>query len=180
MSRFQVCRPALMLGAMLLLAACGSSGVKHATRDLGDRLQARLGPDIAAGQAVLQPLPAGDIVILPASTVFEPGRAELGDKGRDVLASTIQGLLDPSLMRIEVADTATTTDGMQTTRAQAVKQYFVAYGLGPSLRPAASPPAPPLPASLPASGVAITINVECSHHKAPGGDDSGPPQASCR
>jgi hypothetical protein len=180
MIRLQLSRPALMLGPMLLLAACGSSGVNHATRDLNDRLQARLGPDIAAGRAVLQPLPAGRRVILPNSTVYQPGGAELGDKGRDVLASTIQGLLDPSLMRIAVADTAATADGRQTARAQAVREYFVAYGLGPSLLPAASPSAPPPPAGAAASGLAITINVQCPHHKAPGGDDSGPPQASCR
>jgi hypothetical protein len=178
MIRFQAGRHALMLGPMLFLAACGSSGVNHATRDLGDRLQARLGPDIAAGHAVLQPLQTGDRVILPNSTVFEPGRAELGDKGRDILASTIQGLLDPSLMRIEIADASATVDGMQTTRAQAVSQYFVAYGLGPSLRPAASPPAPPLPANSSASGLAITIHVQCQHDKVPAGDDT-PPQASC-
>jgi hypothetical protein len=180
MIRFQAGRLAALLGPMVLLAACGGSGVNHATRDLEDRLQTRLGPDISAGQAVLQPLPAGARVTLPDPTEFTSGGAELSDKGRDVLASTIQGLLDPSLMRIEVADTAVAPDGPRSTRVQAVRQYFLAYGLGPSLQPPGQPPAmQPASAGPPATGLAVTINVQCPSHRPPAGDDSAQPQASC-
>jgi hypothetical protein len=179
MIRFQA-RHAVFVGPIVLLAACGSSGVNQATGNLEDRLQAQLGPDIAAGRAALQPLPAGARVAFPDPTVFGSGGTELDDKGRDVLATTIQALLDPSLMRIEVADTAATPYGDQARRVQAVGDYFVTYGLGPTLQPKGSPTTTP-PGSVGAAppGLTITINVQCPSHRAPVGDGTDQRQASC-
>jgi|ERR1700733_11986549 hypothetical protein len=179
MIRFQA-RHAVLVGPIVLLAACGSSGVNQATSHLQDRLQAQLGPDIATGQAALQPLPAGARVAFPDPTVFASGGTELDDKGRDVLASTIQALLAPRLMRVEVADTTATPYGDQARRVQAVRDYFVTYGLGPTLQPTGSPPTPQ-PGSVHAAppGLTITINVQCPSHRAPVGDGTDQLQASC-
>jgi hypothetical protein len=179
MIRFQAGQAAALLGP-ILLAACGSSGVNQATGNLQDRLNAQLRSDIASSQAVLQPLPAGARVAFPDPTVFASGGSELDDKGRYVLASTIQGMLDPSLMRVEVADTAATPGGDQAMRVQAVRDYFVTYGLGPTLQPTGSPPTTP-PGSVRGAtpGLTITINVQCPPHRAPVGDGTDRRQASC-
>jgi hypothetical protein len=180
MIRFQACRAALLVGPIVLLAACGSSGVNQATGNLQDRLQAQLRPDIAAGQVTLQPLPAGARVAFRDPTVFAGGGVELDDKGRYVLASTIQALLDPRLMRVEVADTAATPYGDQTSRVQAVRDYFVTYGLGPTLQPTGSPTMTP-PGSVHAAppGLTITINVQCPSSRPPAGDGTDQLLAMC-
>src|SRR5437868_2718124 len=91
----------------LLLAACGSDhGLHRSARLLNERLQATMAPDIAAGNATVQPLSNGALVTLLGSSAFPNTVDARADRIRDVRASVAQGLLDPSLVRIAVADTA--------------------------------------------------------------------------
>jgi hypothetical protein len=178
MMRFQAGRLAVLFSPLLMITACGSSGVRHATGDLNDRLQAQLAPDIAAGQATLQPLPDGAQVTLPEATTFSGGGGKLDAKGEHALASVIEGLLDPSLMRVELADAATTPQHLQDTRIQTVTQQFVQSGLGPSLQPAGPPPAPPSVGTVPAA-LTITINVQCPPPQGGWGYGTGQADPSC-
>lgn len=177
-------RLAVWLAPALLLTACGS-GIGHATRDLDDRLQMRLAPDIASAQASLQPLPAGAQVVLAEPAAFSTGGTELSQPGRDLLASVIEGLLDPRLLQIEVTDPATidsakidpaTTDSVQAARVRNVTQFFVDYGLGASLQPVASPQ-PTVGSS--ATGLTITINIQCPPPDHLSGYDSGRARPTC-
>jgi hypothetical protein len=137
MKRFQAGRRVAVLGSLLLVAACSCGN--NSVANLDERLQLRLAPDIAAGRAGLEQLPDGARVTFPEQTLFPLGRTELDDRGRFVLASFIQGLLDPAILRIDVAEPTTSTSYIQGARARAVRDYFVDYGLGPSLVPAAAP-----------------------------------------
>jgi hypothetical protein len=145
---------------LLAVAACASPGDERVSH-LGQRLQVQLAPDIAAGRAGLEQLPDGARVTLPQQALFPVGRAELDDKGRFILASVIEGLLDPGILRIEVAEVPGTPIGLQTAQAQAVRQYFVDYGLGPALQPPAprqDASAGPVAAAPP--GLTITVSVQ--------------------
>jgi hypothetical protein len=153
-----VCRLAWLVPA-LSVAACAGHGDRRVT-NLDQRMQVLLAPDIAAGRVGLEPLPDGSRVTLPQQSLFPVGRAELGDNGRFLLASVIQGLIDPGILHIEIAEAPGTPVGLQTAQAQAVSQFFVDYGLGPSLQPAAPPQdLPPGAAAMPPPGVVITVNV---------------------
>jgi flagellar motor protein MotB len=139
MKRFQAGRLAPLFLPMLFVVGCTSSG-NNSAANLGQRMQVLLAPDIAAGRAGLEQLPDGARVTLPERMLFPPGRDELDDKGRFLLASVIQGLLDPGILRIDVTEPAPSPAYLQGARASAVRQYFVDYGLGPVLQPAAVPP----------------------------------------
>jgi flagellar motor protein MotB len=130
---------AAIFSPMLLAAACSSSPVERSAQELGYRLQAHLAPDIAGGGAVLEQLPDGARVTLGEQALFPSGSTELDDKGRYVLASVIEALLAPRLLRIEVAESGTGPVGLQAARAQAVTRYFEEYGLGPALQVSATP-----------------------------------------
>jgi hypothetical protein len=111
----------------------------------------------------LEQLPDGARVTLPQQSLFPIGRAELDDKGRFILASVIQGLLDPGILRIEVADPPGTPVGLQTDQARAVTQYFEDYGLGRALQPSA--PSQDLPLGSVGTappGLTITVSVVSS------------------
>ena len=180
MMRFQAGHLAARLSPMLLLAACDWSGTHHATRVLDNRLQRQLAPAIAIGKATLQPLPAGARVSVLPSPVTPDGKAVLDDKDRFVLDSVIEGLLDPRLLRIDVADPSAAQDSLQAARVRMVTQYFVDYALGPSLQPADLTQATsPEPGAAPPAGLTITINVECAGHHQPSGYGSGRAVASC-
>jgi hypothetical protein len=72
----------------------------------------------------------------------------------------IEGLLDPSLMRVAVADSSSLPADQRDTRIRNVEDYFTANGLGFVLVPAeASPPAPG--PSGPPPGLTITVGVQC-------------------
>jgi flagellar motor protein MotB len=138
MMRFQVGRRVALLFPMLFVVACSCSG-NNSVANLGQRMQVLLAPDIAAGRVGLEQLPDGARVTLPEQSLFPPGRGELDDKGRFLLASVIQGLLDPGILRIDVAEPAPSPAYLQEPRAGAVRQFFVDYGLGSTLQPAAVP-----------------------------------------
>jgi flagellar motor protein MotB len=139
MLRFQIGRRVALFFPMLFAVGCTSSG-NNSAANLGQRMQVLLAPDIAAGRVGLEQLPDGARVTIPEKLLFPRGSAELDDRGRFVLASVIQGLLDPGILRIDVAEPAPSPAYLQGARANAVRQYFVDYGLGPTLQPAAVPP----------------------------------------
>jgi hypothetical protein len=158
MMRFFAVRRVAMFCPLLVVVACASGN--RSVSDLHQRMQLLLAPDIAAGRAGLERLPDGARVTLPQQALFPTGRSELDDKGRFVLASVIQGLLDPGILRIDIALAPGTPVGLQTAQARAVTQYFVDYGLGSSLEPAApQPESPPGSVGEGVPGLTITVNI---------------------
>jgi hypothetical protein len=156
MMRLPAVHHAILLGSLLLVAAC-SCGTGTNVQTLNTRLQARLSPQLATNQATVQQLPDGSQVVLVDQSLFAAGGAQLNDGGRYVLASVIEGLLEPRLLRIEVADTPGTSPYLQNARAQAVTQYFVDYGLAPTLQPPAAQPV--VPVGVPPQGTTITVHL---------------------
>jgi hypothetical protein len=144
-----------LLGTLFVLAACGS-GQQHTTRLLDQRLQVRLAPDIAAGNAAFQVLPDGARVTLLSPSLFPNDVKAQASKSPDIRSSVIEGLLDPALMRVQVTDTAALTDDQRETRIRNVDQYFVAYGLGSTLATDVPENALPGPA-----GLTIDVHVRC-------------------
>lgn len=194
--RFQAHRLAVLLSPMLLVAACGSN-VRHATRDLNDRLQTQLGTNIAAGQVAVRPLSTGAQVTLTDPVVFSNGGAGLDGRGQLVLASVVEGLLDPSLLQIQVADTRPTPanptlasaalaadpsqDSLQAARVHTVTQYLVEAGLGPALQPpGTTPPTGVAPGAIGPAGLTFTIAVQCPDRSGPPGYGSGKKEPACR
>jgi hypothetical protein len=157
--KYQVRRLAVSLCPLLLVAACGGSPTRREARLLNDRLQWQLAPDIAAGNAVLQPLPDGARVTLPGPSTFPDDLPALDNREPDARSAVVEGLLDPSLMRIQFADTSALPDYQRDKRIADMTGYFAAYGLASTLQPAAPPQAVP-PGSAP-PGLTITISVAC-------------------
>ena len=103
---------AVSLGPLLLtLACCGPSPQQRTTRLLDDRMQTELASEIKAGRAVVQQLPDGARVTLLDRSLFPNGPKALDDQVPDIRADVIQALLDPSLMRVAVADTSSAARG---------------------------------------------------------------------
>jgi hypothetical protein len=158
----QARRLAVLFSPLFLIAAC-SSGQQHTTWLLNQRLQAQLAPDIAAGNVALQPMPDGAQVTLLGPSLFTNNAKTGEDQRPDLRASVIEGLLDPRLMQIQLADTSNLPDSQRNARIQDVSRYFVAYGLGSTLQPSDVPPqaAPPGPSGMAPTGLTITINLQC-------------------
>jgi hypothetical protein len=154
-------RLATLLSPLLPLAACGPTGQQITTQRLDDRLHYQLAADIAAGNAVLQPLPDGERVTLLGTSTFPNDVTALAGRYTDIRANVIEGLLDPSLMQVQVTDTGPLSDAQRETRVRNVDQYFIANGVGATLVPA--PPRALLPAAsgTAPAGLTITINVQC-------------------
>lgn len=155
-------RIAGLLCLLLPLAACGSSDQQRAAWQLDQRLQARLAPDIAAGNATVQPLPDGAQVTLlshaQSPSVVQPADGSVGD----ARAHLIQGLLDPRLLRVQVTDTSGLSPDQQTARVQELTRYFVDYRLGPTLALSALPQGMPSgPGGAVPPGLTVTISVQC-------------------
>jgi hypothetical protein len=167
-------RSAAFLGPVLMIAAC-SSGPAHTTRLLNNRLQDRLAPDIAAGNANLQPLPQGALITLLGTSQFPNDVRALDDQQRDVRSSVIEGMLDPTLMQVQVADTSALPQDQRDARVRNIVQYFTAYGLAPSLLPV--PPEQAASAGAATAGLTITIGIQCpGRHDGPGyGDGKSKP-----
>jgi hypothetical protein len=141
MMRLAAWRGVVVLGTMLLAACSGEPGEQRATADLNNRLQARLAPDIAAGRAVVQPLPDGARV-----TLMAPMNGQWGvGQGQDARVRTVQALLNPSLLRIELAK--------QTPYDEAMLQALSVMNWQSITRgdPSAAPP----------GGVVVTVHVVC-------------------
>lgn len=167
-----------LIAPLLLLAACGNNGQSRTTELLNDRLHATLAPDIAAGQAALKPLPNGALVTLLGNSDFPDQVDSQTNRYREVRASVIQGLLDPSLVHIAVADTSGLPVEQRTTRVHNVTQYFKDNGLALSLVPDGQAPAVPAGAAVP-QGVTITLVLDCPAHRQPDNWNYLPPLPSC-
>ncbi len=163
-------RRAAHLIPLLLLAACGS-GQQHTQRVLDQRLTDRLASEVASGQAVVQKTATGNRVTLLGQSAFSNGPRALDDQNRDVRADVIEGLLDPRLMRVQVADSSSLPEAQRGARVRNVSDYFAANGLGSVVVPADAPrdpaatdPAAPsglAPPGLAPPGLALTIDVLC-------------------
>jgi len=118
-----------LLGLAVIVAGCEPSTVQQ----LGDRMQFRLTPQLANGQAGLQRLPDGAQVTIADQTLFPNGSTQLSDQGRYVLASVIESLMAPNLLQIDVSASPSTSGGLQQARVQAVTQFLSAWQLTPEL-----------------------------------------------
>ncbi len=151
---------AVSLGPLLLtLACCGPSPQQRTTRLLDDRMQTQLASEIKAGRAVVQQLPDGARVTLLDRSLFPNGPKALDDQVPDIRADVIQALLDPSLMRVAVADTSALPADQRDTRIRNVEGYFTDNGLGFVLVPAEAAPAAAGPTGP--AGLTITVSVQC-------------------
>jgi len=172
-------RHILFLAPLFLLTACGSDhGLHRSARELNDRLRVTMAPDIAAGNATVQPLSNGALVTLLGGSEFPDSLDAKADRYRDVRASVIQGLLDPSLVRIAVADTAPLPAYRRDIRVQNVNQYFQDNGLGLTLLPPTPAPVLPSGATVP-PGLGIAITLDCPEHPQRGNWGRWPTLPSC-
>lgn len=138
----------LLVAAPLLVSACGS-GLQNSTEVLGDRLQSRLAMPMQHGEVAITRKPDGASV-----TLLRPGYgSELTEQDQYILASTIEGLIDPTLVEIKVADTQSGPVGYQPLRVQATTAYFRSYAIYSSLANAAPPGVPP--------GLTVDITIHC-------------------
>jgi hypothetical protein len=112
---------------VLLLAGCAG---ERSPRDLGDRLQTELAPELANGGATLERLPDGARVTFADQTLFPAGGTELDANGRFVLASFTQGLLAPPLLQVDVAGPAAP---LPQARAATVSRFLQEIQVAPNL-----------------------------------------------
>ena len=91
------------------LPARGPSPQQRTTELAHVRMQTQLASEIKAGRAVVQRLPDGARVTGRVdSSLFPNGPRALDDQVPDIRADVIEAFwLDPSLMRVAVADTST-------------------------------------------------------------------------
>ncbi len=125
---------------LVMLAACSGSDEGRATRDLNNRLQVLLAPDIAAGRASVQPLPDGARVALMA-----PSADGTWGVGPDSRVSTVQALLNPELLRLEVANQAAQDPAL--AQSLSVLDWQSVTQVDPS--------------TAPPGGIAVAIHVMC-------------------
>jgi hypothetical protein len=125
---------------LAMLAACGGSDEQRATRNLNNRLEALLAPDIAAGQASVQALPDGARV-----TLMAPSADGKWGVGLDSRVSTVQALLNPELLSIGVANN--TPSGTGLVQGLSILDWA-------SVTQVDTATAPP-------GGIAVTIHVMC-------------------
>jgi outer membrane protein OmpA-like peptidoglycan-associated protein len=141
--------------AAALLAGCSGSGPEFAARQLRERLQTKLTPQVAANQAGIQRQRDGAVVTLNEPALFAVDSTDLTPEGRYTLASLTEALLDPRLMQISVRGGSGTTELLADQRAQTVENFVEAYSLGPPLPMTAQP----RPAAV--AGLTVEIRVVC-------------------
>jgi len=146
-------RLALQLLAVLALAAC-SSLQTQATQDLNARLQQRLAPDIAAGRAIVEPLPDGARITLVEQVLYPRGGSVMDEQGVNVLTGIVQSLVDPSLLQITIAGSPGTPEYVRAARRRAVQEELAPAMLGNAMQPGLAPPD-----NAAAPGPTITIKV---------------------
>jgi hypothetical protein len=151
-------RLAALFIPLILLAAC-ASGQQRTARLLDQRMQNRLATEIAAGQAVVEKVPEGERVTLLGPSLFPNDTQTLDNRTPDIRANVIEGLLDPRLMRVQVADNSTLPAVQRDARVRNVADYFTANGLGSVLLPGDAAPVTGGPA-----GLVMTISLACPPH----------------
>jgi hypothetical protein len=158
MKRLSGVRCAALLSPAMLLAACAPWGGPRCACSppvLQARLQARLAPDLASGQASLQSLPDGARVVIPDSALFGDARkTELDENGRLVLARVIEAMLDPHLMHVQFADSSSASAMVQGERARAAARYFDDSRVGPAYLANVS-----APGTMPAGSVPQELTI---------------------
>jgi hypothetical protein len=155
---------AALFGPLILLGACTSD--QQASVDmLNRRLQTTMKPEIADNRVALQPLPDGAVVTLLDGARLPDDVGAMDNRERDPRASMVEGLLDPSLMRLSLADTGSGTEYDRQRRIQSFTQYLTEYRLAPTLEtpdPAAPQAATVQPIAVQTPpGLAVTIRVVC-------------------
>jgi hypothetical protein len=155
---------ALLVVPLLGVSACGSSGPNRTAQLLDQRVEMQMAPDIASRRAVVQSLPDGARVTLLDSSLFPNNADTLDNRISDPRANIVEGLLDPSLMRIEVADTSTLPANQRDTRVRNVTEYLRVAEVGASLQPAE--PSLATPAASAPAGLTVTITVQCPPRRA--------------
>jgi hypothetical protein len=145
-----------LLGLPALLAGCSSSNPGKTVDLLNRRLALTLGPEVADNRATVQPLPDGAQVTLLDTAKLPDDTGALDNRTRDPRASIILGMLDPSLMRVSVADTGAGSDLDRINRVNSFTNYMTEYRLGPTLETVEGAAPPPGPA-----GLSVTIRVVC-------------------
>ncbi len=168
-------RLSVVLPALLLLAACGATPEQRTARTLNQRLDTGLAKDVAANKVFLRATPNGaQVTLLDASAT--PGGFAVSDPNEDsVRASVVEALLDPSLMRISVADTSFLPPDQQAERVANLEDYVRTMALGNVLRQASA--AQPAPAAPP--GLMLTITVACPHRNGGPGYGDGKRHPGC-
>ena len=155
------------------LSACGPSGERSTAQLLNHRLQDRLGADIAANRVALQPANDGATVTFLDTASNTPGALQPAEATTgSPRASMVEGLLDPYLMRLSVADTSSLPESRKSQRTAALTQYLQAFQLGDTLVPATAQPGGP-------PGLAVTIKVVCPHRNDGWGYDDGKRKPAC-
>jgi hypothetical protein len=171
---------AVLISTLLLMTACGSSGQSGTAQRLERRLETQMAPDIAAHRATVQSLPDGARVTLLDATLFPNNADTLDNRISDPRANIVEALLDPSLLRIQVADSSTLPVNQRDTRVRNVTEYLQVAGLGASVEP--TEPAQAMPSgpvtSVPA-GLAVTLTVQCPHRTSRTAYDNGESQPVC-
>src|SRR4051812_6616060 len=98
-----------LFGPLILLGACASDQ-QRSVEMLNRRLQTTLKPEIAENRVALQPLQDGAVVTLLDSAQLPDDVGAMDNRVRDPRASMIEGLLNPSLMQLFVADTGAASE----------------------------------------------------------------------
>jgi hypothetical protein len=168
---------AAVFGPLILLGAC-ASGQQNSVDMLNRRLQTTMKPEIADSRVALQPLPDGAVVTLLDGSRLPDDVGAMDNRERDPRASMVEGLLDPSLMSLSVADTGAGTELDRQRRVHSFTQYLTEYRLAPTLQN---------PGDLPAvaqvdtpAGLAVTIRVVCPARTNWPGYGQGQSDPSCR
>ncbi len=164
-----------LLIAPLVLVSC-ASGQQQTVDLLNRRLAVTMAPEIAESRVALQPMPDGAQVTLLDSSALPDDVGAMDNRTRDPRASMIQGLLDPSLMRIQVADNSGQPDYIQQKRVQAFVHYMEEYRLGPIVHTSAAPGDATV---APPPGLAIAIHVECPQRTSWPGYGQGQSDPAC-
>jgi hypothetical protein len=146
--------------APLLILGCTA---ERSAGNLGDRLQAELGSELANGRASLERLPDGARVTFGDQTLFPTGGAELDAGGRFALTSFVEALLAPALLQVDVAGPSGTPGPLQQARANTVTQFLHDIQVAPNLLfislQEASPPAGAAPQ---ATTITVTLPARSS------------------
>jgi hypothetical protein len=143
--RLKICRLILVLCPLLATAACSVNwGPGGITQDQDARLRQGLAYEVIAGRATVQRQHGRVTVHLADQSLFARDQSDLSDEGRYVLTDVIDALVDPGLLRVEVAGSSAPATGLQAARVQAVTQYLqqptqypLPYELAQIVRPAA-------------------------------------------
>jgi hypothetical protein len=176
MKRSVLCAVAAF-GPLILLGAC-TSDKQRSVDLLNRRLQTSMKVELADNRATVQPLADGAVVTLLDSARLPEDVGAMDNRERDPRASMVEGLLDPSLMQLFVADTGGGPVFQRQKRVDSFKQYLEEWRLITTLQTAQVLPAAAT-ADAPA-GLAVTIRVICPERTSWPGYGQGQSDPSCR